>query len=231
MNNTGSFPFSPTPKKRVLTEAFPFLAHGGGTCGFSRHGQLGVVCLVCFLFHSFQMTLFFLARWWFCSYLFGIFISYCHEHIFRLGCYKPPTADRRFGPIRVWCFFSVKPHVLSASNLKLPILQKETWKKTQGTIHERDGNGSENATNNWNFVNPIIYVEDLRGCCSMLWICLSLFFKTWSLSFYFHFFRNDPKTKNYAPSQPPPSKKPATKPALPCFHGYRQAESNWVKDG
>ena len=137
MNNTGSFPFSPTPKKRVLTEAFPSLAHGGGTCGFSHHGQLGVVSLVFFCFiHSKWLYIFFLARWWFCSYLFGIFTSYFHEHIFWLGWYKPPTADRRFGPIGSGVFFLQTACIVGLQPQASDFAKRSMEKNTRNAMKE-----------------------------------------------------------------------------------------------
>lgn len=77
MNNAGSFPVSPTPQKRVLTEAFPFLAHGGGTCGYLVMANLELLVWCFFVSFIANDYIFFPGQvMGFCSYLFDIFTSH-----------------------------------------------------------------------------------------------------------------------------------------------------------
>lgn len=237
MNNAGSFPVSPTPQKRVLTEAFPFLAHGGGTCGYLVMANLEL--LVWCFFVSFIANDYIFFSWPGDGVL---FISFWHFHLpFFLGIHEPiftsiffnwlgtnHQRDGRFGP--PGSVFFPSNHMYC----RPPTSSFRFCKKKHGKKHKENPwkrwQWLWKCHYNWNFVNPIIYVEDLRGCCSMFWPVFV--FQNVKSLFLFLFFSKWPKNQKLCTKPDSPKQKTCNKTCtamLPWLSpSWKQLGERWI---
>lgn len=237
MNNAGSFPVSPTPQKRVLTEAFPFLAHGGGTCGYLVMANLELLVWCFFVSFIANDYIFFPGQvMGFCSYLFDIFTSHFFwEYMnlfsrayFSIGLVQTTNEMVDLDPqgvffsLQTTCIVGLQPQAsdFAKRNMEKNI-RKNPWKRWQWLWK---------CHYNWNFVNPIIYVEDLRGCCSMFWPVFV--FQNVKSLFLFLFFSKWPKNQKLCTKPDSPKQKTCNKTCtamLPWLSpSWKQLGERWI---